>query len=243
MGISLGRLIGEGFQYILPSRFGYLRSPLPESPKPCKQADSVANLLDALHIDSIIIIGLSSGGPAVLQFAYRHSDRCDGLIMLSAISRSLPPLPLVLRMLYPFILRLDFIPWFIYKVKPDFKHRSNGVDSVSMRWLNEIDKKVQLLKKLFLTTFPKSLRREGIMNDQQQCGNLTDDFSSNIHVPTLVIHAINDLVAPFNFGEFSAIAIPHAQFEIIPVGGHFCSVTNSKEVIPLIRDFNCTNST
>jgi pimeloyl-ACP methyl ester carboxylesterase len=242
MGVWLGRLIGEGFLYIAPSRFGYLQSPLPESPTPEKQADTFTILLDTLKIDSIHIIGLSSGGPSALQFAYRHSDRCDGLIMLSAISRSLPPLPLVLRMLYPIILRSDFIPWFIYAVNPGFVHRSNGVTRKILDQVNEDSEKIQLLNELFQTTFPGSLRRKGIMNDQQQCGNLTDDFLSKIHLPTLVIHGINDPIVPFDLGEYSAENIPQARFGVIHDGGHFCTVTNLDDVIPKIREFLSTNN-
>ena len=120
MGIWLGQVIGDGYHFIAPSRFGYLRSPLPVNPTPQRQADTLAKLLEALNIESVIQIGLSSGGPAALQFTQRHPDRCKGLILLSAISRSLPPLPFMLRMLYPLILRSDFIPWFIYENWPDF---------------------------------------------------------------------------------------------------------------------------
>jgi 2-hydroxy-6-oxonona-2,4-dienedioate hydrolase len=34
MGLWLAHLIGGQFQYIAPSRFGYLRSPLPPKPTP-----------------------------------------------------------------------------------------------------------------------------------------------------------------------------------------------------------------
>lgn len=237
MGIWLSRLIGEGFHYIAPSRYGYLRTPLPETPTPEQQADTFAYLLDALNIDTAISIGLSSGGPSALQFAYRHIDRCSGLVLLSAISRSIPPLPLVLRMLYPIILRSDFIPWFIYTHNPDFVHRSNGVNPAVLDKVNIDPQKVELLNELFLTTFPGSIRRGGMINDQHQCADLQDSYLSFIQVPTLVIHAINDPIVPFEFGEFSAQNIPDAIFEIIPEGGHFCAVTHRERVVPKIRNF------
>lgn len=237
MGIWLGQVIGDGYQYVAPSRFGYLRTPLPEVPTPERQADSFAHLLDALNIDSVIQIGLSSGGPAALQFARRHTDRCAGLILLSAISRSLPPLPFVLRLLFPVILRSDFVPWLVYVNQPDFVWRSNGVNPRMLREIKKDPGKIKLLDKLFLTTFPASLRRPGMINDQHQCANLPDDFLGSIHVPTLVIHAIDDPIVPFEFGEFSAQNIPDAEFEIVPEGGHFCTVTHREILIPRIRYF------
>jgi pimeloyl-ACP methyl ester carboxylesterase len=120
MGAWLASLIGGEYRYISPSRFGYLRTPLPENPSPQAQADSYAALLDIHKISSAFILGLSSGGPSALEFALRFPDRCRGLIMLSVISRPIPPLPFVLKMIYPMMLRSDFLPWLIYSISPDF---------------------------------------------------------------------------------------------------------------------------
>ena len=60
---------------------------------PEAQADLYAALLDLLKIDSVVVIGLSGGGASALQFALRHPERCRGLILISAISRQVPPLP------------------------------------------------------------------------------------------------------------------------------------------------------
>ena len=97
--------------------------------------------------------------------------------------------------------------------------------------------KVQLLDDLFLATFPASLRREGIINDQHQCADLPDDYLNHIRPSTLVIHASDDPIVPFKFGEFSAKSIPGAQFQILRQGGHFCSVTHREEVVPRVREF------
>lgn len=237
MGVWLAGLIGRGFHFIAPSRFGYLRSPMRDIPTPEHQADAFASLLDALKIESAAIIGLSSGGPAALQFSYRHPKRCDGLVMLSAISRSMPPLPMILRMIYPFILKSDFLPWLIYALNSDFVHRSNGVNREILVRVKNNPVQKQLLDDLFQTTFPASLRREGMINDQQQCAFLPDDFLENIRVPTLVIHAVDDPIVPFQQGEFSAENIPGAVISKIEEGGHFCAVTQREDIVLKIKDF------
>src|SRR5215217_1012590 len=43
--------IGDGHRLIAPSRFGYLRSSIPEEGSPAAQADAYAALLDALGIE------------------------------------------------------------------------------------------------------------------------------------------------------------------------------------------------
>ena len=237
MGIWLAGLIGSGFLYIAPSRFGYLRTPVPTDPTPENQADRYASLLDTLNIDSVFIIGLSSGGPSALQFAIRHPERCRGLIMLSAISRQIPPLPLVLRVIFPFMLRSDFIPWLIYSISPDFVYRSNGVDRSLMARIKHDKDKMDLLNSLYQTSFPTSLRRDGIVNDMQQVAILPSYALGQIESPTLVIHAENDPIVPVDLGEYSAEHIPRASILILKDGGHFCTVTHREEIVPRVRNF------
>lgn len=237
MGLWLAKLIGGNFYYIAPSRFGYLRTPVPSSPTPETQADIFAELLDMLNINSTFIIGLSSGGLSALQFAIRHTDRCLGLIMLSAISRSLPPLPLVLRLIYPFLLKSDFIPWAIYSINPDFVYRANGVNRELLGRVKHDQEKMNFLDTLFQTTFPSSLRREGIVNDMRQSVVLLDYQLEQITTPTLVIHAIDDPIVPYNLGEFTARNIPGAQFLSLEEGGHFSCVTHREVAVPIIQKF------
>ena len=53
--------VGTEFKSIIPSRFGYLRSPLPDDASPAKQADVFARLLDHLKIKRISVMGTSAG--------------------------------------------------------------------------------------------------------------------------------------------------------------------------------------
>jgi hypothetical protein len=45
-GLLIGRDLGSGYRVIAPSRFGYLKSPVPEDCSPAAQADAFAALLD-----------------------------------------------------------------------------------------------------------------------------------------------------------------------------------------------------
>lgn len=237
MGLWLAQLIGGEFHFIAPSRFGYLRSPLPSSPTPEAQADTYAALLDKLNTNSTLIIGLSAGGPAALQFALRHADRCRGLIMLSAISGPLPPLPFVLRIVFQFLLKSDFVPWFIHAVNPDFVYRSNGVNRELLTQIKLDQEKMQLLNTLFQTNFPASLRREGIINDMKQTETLPHINGHSITAPTLVVHAIDDPIVPFTLGEFTAQEIPGARFLKLRQGGHFSCITHREDAVPTMKKF------
>jgi len=237
MGLWLAHLIGGQFQYVAPSRFGYLRSPLPPKPTPESQADTFAALLDTLDVNSVFVIGLSAGGASALQFALRHSGRCHGLIMLSAVSRSVPPLPLILRAIYPLMLKSDFIPWLFYAIAPHTVYRANGVSRALLAQIKLEQAKMRLLDELYQTTFPSTLRREGMLNDMQQLSLLPSYPIERITVPALVVHAANDPIIPIQSGEFSAHTIPNARFHRLEDGGHFACVTHREEIVPVVREF------
>jgi len=91
--------LGKGFRSIAPSRFGYLRTPLPDEASPAAQADTYECLLDALGIEQAAIIATSAGGTSAIQFALRHPDRCSALVLVSSnapgeTEAGLPPEPL-----------------------------------------------------------------------------------------------------------------------------------------------------
>jgi 2-hydroxy-6-oxonona-2,4-dienedioate hydrolase len=65
------RLAKTGFQVVLMSRFGYLRTPLPADASAAAQADAHACLLDALKLERAAIAGASAGAPSAMQFALR----------------------------------------------------------------------------------------------------------------------------------------------------------------------------
>lgn len=91
-GLILAKtFIGDDFRWIVISRFGYLRTPLPADASPAAMADAYVDLLNELNISRVAIVGVSRGGLSSLQFALRHPDRCSALVMQSAISHTPPP--------------------------------------------------------------------------------------------------------------------------------------------------------
>jgi pimeloyl-ACP methyl ester carboxylesterase len=157
--------------------------------------------------------------------------------MLSAASRSVPPLSPFLRAIFPFMLKSDFIPWLIYSTAPQAVFQANGVSRALLAQIKHDREKMRLLDALYQTTFPSTLRREGMMNDMQQLTMLLSYPLAQITVPTLVVHAVNDPIMPFEMGEFSAHTIPNAQFLRVEDGGHFTSVTHREEIMPIIQEF------
>ena len=67
-------LIGEGFRVIAPSRFGYLRTPIPDDASPAAQADAHAALLAFLKIAKTVVVGVSAGARSAVELALRHRE-------------------------------------------------------------------------------------------------------------------------------------------------------------------------
>lgn len=219
--LHTAQMFGEGFQWIAPSRFGYLGTPLPEDASPEAQADVHAALLDALEIDQTPIIGLSAGGPSALQFALRHPERCSGLLMVSAVSKAMFDVtsnPKVMKTLASSMFSNEWLIWLglqlaIKKIVPPF--------GVPMEVIQKIDAADSAwLQTLLEYVLPIQPRRVGMVNDYLQIMQLAIYPLDQIKTPTLVIHAQDDSLVSIQHGRFSANNIPHARLVELSNGGH-----------------------
>ena len=81
---------GAGVRAILPSRPGYLGTPLGDRDAIDAQADLHAALLDALGVARAGVLCWSGGGPSSYRLAARHPARVRALVALDAVSKALP---------------------------------------------------------------------------------------------------------------------------------------------------------
>ncbi len=94
IGLGIGATYaGDGYRVLAPSRFGYLGSALPEGASPAVQADAYAALLDALGVKRTVVFGYSAGGVSAVQFALRHPEHTQALILLASAESFLPVRP------------------------------------------------------------------------------------------------------------------------------------------------------
>lgn len=114
-GLILSRIfLSEDFRVIAPSRFGFLRTPLPANASPAAQADAYIDLLDALNISKVAVVGISAGGPSSLEFALRHPDRVSGLVLVSAVVHKEKPMDFMGKIVHEGIFNSDFLFWRMY---------------------------------------------------------------------------------------------------------------------------------
>jgi pimeloyl-ACP methyl ester carboxylesterase len=211
---------GEKYQLIIPSRFGYLRTPLPDQASTALQADQYAALLDSMHIRKSVIVGTSAGGTSAFQFAIRHPDRCSALILKSTnVPENQPPPSGIGRLMMDTIVASDFFLWFIMNFLPSTMMSIAGIPDHLQKTMTQDQREwYTAFSQTFLPTVPRS---KGILFDVYTSNPEIDAIPfETITVPVLVFHAKDDPLPPYASAEKMAGRIPDAVFVGYEHGGH-----------------------
>ena len=214
-------IVPEGYRVIVPSRFGYLGSEMPEDATPEMQADAFAALLDAIGVRKVLVLAGSAGSTSALHFAIRHHERTRALLLVSANvpgphhAKGMPP-----RAVFRAIFASDPVLWLIITYLPGLMARLSQVLRIpdGVHPTEEDEATIQramesvLLGKLRVT------------------GEVFDAFVSNpeinqveladVPVPTMVLHARDDAGPPYPAAVVMARQIPCARVVTVNQGGH-----------------------
>lgn len=220
---------GPPFRAILPSRPGYLRTPLDTGKTPAEQADAMAALLDVLQVKRVAVIGLSDGGPSSLQFALRHGDRCSALILISAVAQKIPDdtdLPPVLALIYK-VMPKDFLSFAFAKMFGGSVRKKSPNDAEGLAMVDG----------LFKSMVPFAPREAGLWNDTAQDKQIRGWPLRDIRCPTLVVHGTADDMVPLEHGETAAAQIPGAKLVRLQGADHFAFIMRRQEIDAAVAGF------
>lgn len=224
-GYDQGELIaqtalGDGFHWIAPSRFGYLRSSAPNGATFDTQADAYAYLLDHLGIQRVAVVALSHGGPSALLFAVRHPERVSSLTLIScgvasASDQDQKQADVQGKALVE-VFRHDLPFWVISKtLKRQFIGLMGANDAVIAGM--SADQRA-LVERLIDEMNPASARSAGVQLDNAAA--LPGARIAAIRAPTLIFHAADDTLQLFRNAEFAAATISGAELVRFASGGH-----------------------
>jgi 2-hydroxy-6-oxonona-2,4-dienedioate hydrolase len=212
----------HGYQLIAPSRFGYLRSALPNNLTTAMQADAYADLLDRLGIGKVVVIGSSAGAWSALQFAIRHPQRCRALVLLAPAGYlpvgTNPNSGAVVRAIFS----SDFLAWAALKMMPvvpgGMSRMLLGTDAAIVRAADP-DEKARVARVL-VRLLPVSPRARGMQFDIKTVSTHEPYLIDKITCPSLAISAEDDRFGTAIRAREIAAQVVDGTAIIFPTGGH-----------------------
>lgn len=237
-GLWIASDFGRDHRVIAPSRFGYLKTPVPIDCSPSAQADAHAALLDFLDVPRAIVIAASAGAPSAIELALRHPGYVSKLILLvprtyhptqSVGADDSIPSKAVLSLIEA---SADFLFWVAMHVSRASVVRFFGVPPGIEATAS--DEERERVSQLMRSVLPLSARVPGIEVDGLT--TMTPWPLHRIAAPTLIISAQDDLYNTLAGARFTAEHISGAQLHVLPKGGHLM-VGQTAAVTALVRAF------
>jgi 3-oxoadipate enol-lactonase len=176
-------------------------------------ADDLYALLDVLHIERVVVCGLSMGGYIALAFWRKYASRVRGLILVDTRAGADAPAARQAR--------LDMVE----QVKQ--RGSAPAADTMLPRLLAESTR--QSHPDLVESVYAMMLRQPpaGIIGAQLGMAERPDSTPtlSTITVPTLAVFGAEDVITPAETeGRSLADAIPSAKLVVIPNAGHLSNL-------------------
>lgn len=219
-GLWLGKVsLGDGYKFISVSRFGFLRSTIPEHASIKKQVALYSALLDYLNIKKVIVIGGSAGGPSATEYANDYPDRCSALILVSALSRSRAPgdkAEFYVNVIH-LIQQSDYAYWLFTKFMQSMILDLMGIPSEVYKSFTSEQK--ELAQEMLDIMHPMSSRYKGTINDGRML-ELDSVSTGNLSAPTLILHAKDDALVSYAHAKHAHAKIKQSKLISFDKGGH-----------------------
>jgi pimeloyl-ACP methyl ester carboxylesterase len=205
--------------------------------------DDILQLVDALGIQQLAVVGISQGGPSALACAFKIPHR---LVAVSAVSSlaPLPPSELQKKTLgpvatfsrlandFPLALKLQsaLAAWMV-RLSPQWTFRQ------VLKSLPETDRAIFAANPVLITMFISDLQetyRQGSKGSAQEgllayrsWGFRLEDIRTKVYI----WHGEADQSAPVVMGRYLANAIPNCQATYLADEGHFLGLKYWREIM------------
>ncbi len=224
-------LVQNGFRVLRYDLFGRGLSDRPHVPYNVELfVNQLADLLNELHIDSAILIGLSMGGAIATSFTARFPRRVRKLVLIDPIGTE----PMQLSWIYKaaalpvvseIILGLLGTEKMVQNIASDFFDPSHVE-----RFKNQYREQMQYrgFKRAILSTVRNRILN-GVPNAYQQLGRQA--------IPVLLFWGRNDVTLPFEQSTGILAVVPQIEFHPIEDCGHIPHYEKPNLVNPYLLDF------
>lgn len=221
MGLRVGQdVVGDGFHIVAPSRFGYLRTPMPATASHDAQAEALSSLLDALAIPRAVVMAVSAGAQSATRLALRHPERVQALVLITP-ALYLPPDPKKIAsappaFIFDTLLASDFLVWALSRLAPKLLVRAAGVPRALDTSVTPDDR-----QKIVGWFFPARARHEGLGHDIRTTTPTAPDLPiEELAMPVMLVSAEDDPYRTPDVVRYSVPRLSKAEVLICESGGH-----------------------
>lgn len=234
-------VLGKQFQWITPSRFGYLRSTFQEGATFEDQARAYAHLLDTLGLNRVAVVAMSHGGPSALLFAALYPDRVSSLTLLSCgVASSTANEQASANQKGSALTRIfqyDLLYWFVSNLLRDQLMELMGANKTAVNGLTA--EQQQLIERLIDYMNPVAPRAAGVLFDNRAA--LPNERIAAIRSPTLVVHAKDDTLQLYRNAEYALATIPGSRLLSFDKGGHLVVAVEQLAIQTAVQQFILAN--
>jgi len=231
--------LAEHYTVIAPDLLGHGRSEKPRADYSVAGfANGMRDLLSALEVDRVSVVGHSLGGGVAAQFAYQFPDRCERLVLVGSggVGRTVSPLLRVaavpgIELLMPFLglspirfasrLGAELLRVFDTALGRDAEEILAVFDA-----LPDTEARMAILR-----TLRSSIDWNG------QVITMVDRAYLAEGVPTLIVWGRRDAIIPLGHGRLIHTVMPGSEFEVFDEAGHFPHHTDPARFVRVLRAF------
>ncbi len=226
-----------GRRVYAPDWPGYGESDDPKETTTEYYVSVLSGFLDALGLDTSVLVGISMGGSAALGYALDHSERISRLVLVDSYG---------LRDAVPggtgsyLLANTPFANLFGRQLAAaseagtrfaigEFVHDPAALDDAFVR---EVNKRLREpgAGSAFFSFMREEFRPDGVRTDYS-------DRLSELRVPTLLVHGAEDPLVPVEWSETAAASIPDATLVVIDRCGHWPPRERPDEFHDVLAEF------
>ncbi|OBK23925.1 alpha/beta fold hydrolase [Mycobacterium asiaticum] len=233
--------LAQRFTVIAPDMLGHGESDKPRADYSLASfANGLRDLLTALEIDRVTLVGHSLGGGVAAQFAYQYPQFVERVVLVSAggvtkdvsIALRFAAMPLGAEALS--MLRLP-------GAVPAMGLVSRAVGTVvgSTRFTRDVASLPRLVGGLSkpgaVSAFARTLR--GVVDTQGQYVSMLDRSYLMHGLPVQIIWGEDDLIIPVSHARLAHRQIPGSRLEILPESGHMPHGDHPDRFVQIVHQF------
>lgn len=200
-------------------------------------ATQVRDLLVALDIDRVTVVGHSLGGGVAMQLAYQYPELAERLVLVSSgglgrevswflRAAALPGAEYVMPVVFP---------GFVRDIGDRFSRAVEGLGWRSPRVAEMWASYSSLMDVGHRAAFVRTVR--AVIEPGGQAVNATNRLYLAAEVPTMIVWGDRDPIIPVAHAHAAHDAMPMSQLEIFEGAGHFPQSEQPQRFIDSVLDF------